>query len=530
MSSLVQPPPPSYDILPSLIDDLSQRRFSMSLDVLQMLQQTLQAAQTLIQEALNSRNLIAKLPPELLSHIFSMVSSDLPVRGPHKSTSHARQTYDLIPLTHVCHRWRTIALTTSSLWSTVCETTPTYVASEALRARAGCSPLTIYLDRPCPTPALSQILAKDGEDVVELYLNGLQGTCPVRLASELLAFQAPHLEHARVMRSRPQRGPFNGAPGADADMSAVVELWHGTAPRLRTLELYGVPFLPSNHFERLAGLTLSLDCCAVEWGLDDLCAFFARAPALEELCLEGLPADLHLRHPFHATTVALPKLRRLTIGDFRGEFSPASLLCIILAALAIPPEAAVHVQGLHACQVADLTIPVFGEHHSKLVVDMSFTTLSLTKHEPRSSATFSVEVQTGGATRDTFEQAIRAFIGEDAAASVRELVLSSQRAWSAWCDPRALLAMVPRLAVLELPEPHLLGPCIDALRPVVDEAHPDTADVPCRELTTLRVPYALEPSIPGRIVSILKARALYSASVTAVQGAQSGSSSHMWSP
>ncbi|TFK65080.1 hypothetical protein BDN72DRAFT_962785 [Pluteus cervinus] len=61
----------------------------------------------LLRRTRNSHTLVNKLPPEVLSEVFLEVQH---------SDGVARETYNVIPMTHVCHDWRELALDCASLW------------------------------------------------------------------------------------------------------------------------------------------------------------------------------------------------------------------------------------------------------------------------------------------------------------------------------------------------------------------------------------------------------------------------------
>ncbi|KAI0351437.1 hypothetical protein OH77DRAFT_938427 [Trametes cingulata] len=262
----------------------------MSVQNLQVVDELTRASQTLVRGVLDAKCFISRLPPKLLGQVFYLVPGRLPIDG--TSCSRARRTYDLVPLTHVCRCWRDIAFSISSLWQTICETSRAHTAWHVLRARARQTPLIIYVDRPQASLALSDILASDGHAVTELHLRGLQEEPAARLASDLLAFPAPHLRHATVSIRRKPGAPSHSAAG----LEPLVEFWSGTAPNLKTLELHDVPLLPSNYFGSLARLQLSFDLVPFEWTLCDLLRVIQRSPVLEYVSLRGLPSDLHLRH------------------------------------------------------------------------------------------------------------------------------------------------------------------------------------------------------------------------------------------
>ncbi|EIW59538.1 uncharacterized protein TRAVEDRAFT_64530 [Trametes versicolor FP-101664 SS1] len=459
MTSIAHRPAPC-DALRGIVDDISQQRFSM------------------------------RLPPEILGHIFSLVPSSLPTHG-FMAPSSARHTYDLPPLTQVCRRWRAIALDASSLWSTICESSPTHTATDGTHASA----------------VLSNVLAHDADDIAELRLCGLQNVPTARLASEFLASPAPKLKHAAIRC----RARYSGSE-APAVLTPVAELWSGMAPKLETLELHDVPFIPSNSFQSLTVLTLFWETTSVEWALSDLLALLEGAPLLERISLRGLPSDLHLRNshpPDTPASIALPRLQTLEIGDCRGPVCSVPLLRLILTHLAVPVGASIRLYGLDARRLLDqldFAPAIFhaDDMRTRLTIDMSFTMLTLSLSDLGSTSSFCVELGTGGATKAALAQAVTAFAQGSVAPSVRELVVRSQRAWASWCEPALLLALFPRVGILELQDTHLASSVVDALRPSMVEGA--VGDVLCPELATIHFP-SLGPELVQQLNFVSRDRA-----------------------
>ncbi|KAI0330800.1 hypothetical protein GY45DRAFT_687622 [Cubamyces sp. BRFM 1775] len=489
MASLVHHPVHPNPLSDALCD-ISRRKYSMSIEELYAVQQSLLTALSLVCEVVNSRRCsISRLPPEILAHIFSFVPARLPHVGSSHASSRAKQTYDLIPVTHVCQRWRAIALGTSSLWSTVCETSAAHSATRHLRSRARRASLTVFLDRPRQSTAMVELLACDGADVVELNLHGLQDMSSHDLVSELLAFPASRLERAVVRRRG--RCIISDAPGEEA--KPVIELWAGMAPRLKTLDLHDLPFLPSNVFAGLTNLTLSYEHIQTEWTPSDLLDFLSKAPSLKHVRLRGLPSDLHLRHPSSLTPVSLPSLRTLEIGNCRGQCSPMPLIQLLLSHINVPTTASIRVYGADARNATRPLSPLQNSGgQSRLDLDMSFSALTMTVSRP-SAATISLELSTAGASKVSLEDAVKAFTDE--CSPVRELTISSQRAWSVWCDPALLLSALPELETLRIDDGLLVPELLDALREPV-----------CHRLRTVRLPPLQDPILVQRLSSVLEGR------------------------
>ena len=123
---------------------------------------------------------INKLPPELLALVFSMVPSPLSLPG-YSGPSAAKQTYELLPVTHVCRSWRALALDMPSLWSTIPETAGACTASSVFHGRAQQAPLVVYVDRSRPTAALRDAVGQNAR-IAEMHLHDLRECTPTSIS------------------------------------------------------------------------------------------------------------------------------------------------------------------------------------------------------------------------------------------------------------------------------------------------------------------------------------------------------------
>ncbi|KAH7345728.1 hypothetical protein B0J17DRAFT_640959 [Rhizoctonia solani] len=93
---------------------------------------------------------INSLPPEVLTHIFHIVLSQQPcpfqASGPSSLNNPARMLKYPDTFTHVCSRWRQIALTSPGLWSHL-DISPACLFDRRLHNRA-----EAYITRACQTP------------------------------------------------------------------------------------------------------------------------------------------------------------------------------------------------------------------------------------------------------------------------------------------------------------------------------------------------------------------------------------------
>ena len=450
---------------------------------------------------MNAHCPINKLPPELLALVFSMVPSPLSLPG-YSGPSSAKQTYELLPVTHVCRSWRALALDMPSLWSTIPETAGACTASSVFRGRAQQAPLVVYVDRSRPTAALRDAVGQNAR-IVEMHLHDLRECTPAELSADLLAFPGRWLERAIIRRRVARPGTNEGDP---VMAKGTVELFDGTAPKLRNLMLHDVPFLPSNFFESLTHLSVSFVSSPVYWSLHDLFELLSQTPLLQDVRISGLPTHLHPPDPPILGSASLPYLRRVDIGDCRGQDSSLNLMRSILSFIVLPSHCAIRLYGIDAHRVSpstDIRFP-FMDHTSTLAIDVTFTALSVVASSPDTDASLRLELNTAGATRTLLQQAIEAFVAGHATA-MRHVTIASQRVWPSWCDSNLFMSLLPNVTHLELCDAHLVDQCLDALRPS-SKSGLKSFRVTCPDLEDLRLPVGLSELLIDKLRVVLNER------------------------
>ncbi|KAK7058665.1 hypothetical protein VNI00_002301 [Paramarasmius palmivorus] len=239
----------------------------------------------------NSLTTISRLPPELLSRILA-----------HCAFRSDTEISSLIRCTHVCSRWRTLALDTPSLWSEP-EFEKSNMALEMLR-RARNTPLHIKA-------ALHRPLIAVREPLLEAIQN------VSRIASLHIAASHNQLVGEII--------PLLGKP-APKLQALYLETYGGTvvlpeqflqdeAPRLRSLELFNV------HIPWNSRLLSDLTTLSIAGNLDDTMLPSAshfmnvlrNMPALEVLALEESVPNISTAARESLPTLTLPNLRRLTL-------------------------------------------------------------------------------------------------------------------------------------------------------------------------------------------------------------------------
>ena len=164
---------------------------------------------------------ISRLPPETLAEIFSLL--------PFPSVDHDYVPYlKWIRVTHVCRRWREIALGSPYLWSHINFTRLTLVGFPEILARAKMSPLRFEAKITPRTKERYDAFGRQLEAHIShtrhLTISGkFQGTL------EQLASPAPALVSLSLRNSHP---PYTSPQYLIPDF-----LFNGTAPKLTRLEL-----------------------------------------------------------------------------------------------------------------------------------------------------------------------------------------------------------------------------------------------------------------------------------------------------
>jgi hypothetical protein len=278
------------------------------------------------QQIIRQRTKIDSIPDDVLMDIFSALT--------HSSDESRLYAPDI--LSHVSSRWRTVALSTSSLWTFVVVTFP-FAAGQIARATAALSrsknrPIDVHIDLRDPDWAWES----DEEQhrmrsvfVVEI-LQWLEPSHPrwrsltvftdtwapmhTFLAYTTMFTSLPKLEQLSLNRCN----AFAGLPDAPPPMlSDPVELFGGNAylPKLRHVTLAGVHIDYScTGFQGLLSLDLRHQSPKVSPTTQQLHRILRASPGLESLSLVAVNPHLEESEQVDEPTVLLARLTDLTLG------------------------------------------------------------------------------------------------------------------------------------------------------------------------------------------------------------------------
>ncbi len=263
-----------------------------------------------LREHLNAFNRVHRLPPELLSLIFETVA-----HIPHRhegifdfvNVAHEEHTRAPLPssgiltITHVCKRWRTVALRMPTLWTYV-SALPGSDQFRAYMERSLSLPVSVSVGTDAPH--LQESLSSVGPRLrrLDLAINGPEEDSE-DIHTTVLRIEAPSVRCATLVCS----------PECTSDVFEVVvslevewvELFGQRKSSLEALALsLATNWLPSNTFTQLTHLLLSCNPDILSTSRTGLLTLLANAPRLEFLHIlrlwysgtDGMPVALdHLR-------------------------------------------------------------------------------------------------------------------------------------------------------------------------------------------------------------------------------------------
>jgi len=270
---------------------------------------------------------ISRLPPETLVEIFSLL------RFPPDDSKYV-PSLKWICVTHVCSRWREVALSSPCLWNHINFTKLTLLGFTEILARAKMSPLHIEAKitprRKTRFNALRKQLEAHISHTRHLSISGKFWAVLTRLISP-----------APALVSLSLTGPSYSYVASQLEYNIPNSLFNGTAPKLTRLELLGCSIgWQSPLLKGLQTLKIRTPYAQATPTLEDWLAALEEIPQLKSLILDNAtPAvsvdNSHIPEP--QRTVTLPSLTHFNItASTKG-------CALALAHLVLPALISLHV-------------------------------------------------------------------------------------------------------------------------------------------------------------------------------------------
>lgn len=266
-----------------------------------------------IRRRMNGRQPINRLPLEILGLIFRYV----PSRPAFQFSKGAlfmwpenaiAVTSELVELTRVCRHWRDVSLELGSLWTNYQD--GMHYPDQFLK-RSGAASLKVSI-RGLPSPRAVDLLGSNGSRIQELYLLDVNDMFSKGEGiQKYTAFTATRLEHLTL-----------ATDGDRKDYNINPDIFAGAAPRLRSLTIQSLTWLPRNQFFNLTQLCIydrrrggpNYESFRTAYQLSDFMKFLVGCPKLEDLTLVDIWFDTRGSSDGRLSAISLNSLRRLALG------------------------------------------------------------------------------------------------------------------------------------------------------------------------------------------------------------------------
>ncbi|TCD68098.1 hypothetical protein EIP91_011551 [Steccherinum ochraceum] len=288
----------------------------------------LQAAASL-RVRMNTLIPVARLPPEILSHIFALYAA---ITQDYWTYSRRKVSqYDWIAITHVCHRWREDALGNPNLWSNIQTSFSSVKWVDEYLARSKQSALDVVIsntEKPGRWPLMMQKIAREASRLKTLliYLNH-------RLFPSALTDSFP--PSTPLLHSLTLRGAVNHTSRSGVNHPLPVPLTTWSMPSLQRLDIasLSVDWTGLTLPHSLVVLKVTSSRSSPPASVTSVVRVIGQLPELETLELHLVdfvwsPADDIAPLPFRL--VYLPKLKSITLC------APTSQLACLLDHLLLP--------------------------------------------------------------------------------------------------------------------------------------------------------------------------------------------------
>ena len=301
--------------------------------LLKVIDDEIKVSDRVVQQLKSRRNTIvpvSRLPPEILVEVFSLLPfvADDPKCVPY---------LEWIFVTHVCRRWREIALQSPYLWNHINFTKLTLDGFTEILARAKMSPLHVEAKITPRSKARFNALRRQLEAHI-FHTRHLSISGEFQTLLERLVSPAPAL--VSLSLTRPSH------PFSSSQLECIIipdSLFNGTAPKLTRLELLSCSIgWKSPLFKGLQTLKIRTPSAQEMPTLDDWLAALNEMRQLKTLILHGATPAVSIDNPHTSEpqrTVTLPSLTHFNIT------ASARDCALALAHLVLPALISLHVMS-----------------------------------------------------------------------------------------------------------------------------------------------------------------------------------------
>ena len=370
---------------------------------------------------LSSRNALApisSLPPELLARVFGFYALvEPPWSGVRK--------LGWIGVTHVCQRWRQVALNDASLWARIVGVSPgaAWISEALVRARD--APLLFDIVG-MPSPKVLSKIPPHMSHTRKLRLPRL-ATHDCQAVGEICTSKAPVLEHFEL-------GTSDATPITCHQPAAGSTLFNGHSPKLRSFTTYHIiipwPLIPRGQLTQLRIILsrgISTPSISSLNDSNQLFGLLINSPELEILSLDFCLPSM-LSQVSHGEPIHLPRLSRLSLGGSTCRVAN------FLKRLELPSSATLHLYCISedpSTYPDDLILPLISAHfHNPAPMEFKSFGVTINCHEHLIGVTASISP-----TKSTINHS---WVLEDHRKSEPELTLSFYPSMFGHFSPRSI--------------------------------------------------------------------------------------------
>ncbi|KAI9062276.1 hypothetical protein FKP32DRAFT_1677429 [Trametes sanguinea] len=250
----------------------------------------------------NSLVAVHKLPPEILLDVFKNATLQSDESWPNSDSRDDRRVSarTLVQLTHVCKRWRNVALTASILWTRIDDANPERMVT--FSRRSGSAPISMRLTQTDPH-RIVRIMEEHAHRLTRLDLTL---TSTGRFIGPLFTCETPLLRFLTIST------PYNPNLNPESGPVPLFRQTYDCGIQALAIRMANSRWLPENHFSRLTHLYLSTrfyNPCNSK-----LLLLLSHTPSLQHLHLAQFDHDepFNAAEPLTPSVIPLPSLRSLT--------------------------------------------------------------------------------------------------------------------------------------------------------------------------------------------------------------------------